>query len=207
VFQWVQANGGHTVAVASTSLIPQSELTMAQSFFGIDTVISAERDLEPIVQRAVELAAGANPPALLFVHVPTVDFAGHDFGWIRADTAGDAGADVLGTQYIDAVHAADAAIGRIWNAVESSVDSGTTAFILAADHGGGHGVGCVEGIAPSREHCTSALGDREIPLVLIAKGQTPRQLAPGTRITQIAPTIGQLMGLEIPTLADSPLFR
>ena len=54
---------------------------------------------------------------LLFIHIPTVDFAGHDFGWVRADTVAPNGEDVLGVRYAAAALAADSVVNDLWLAL------------------------------------------------------------------------------------------
>jgi predicted AlkP superfamily pyrophosphatase or phosphodiesterase len=136
MFQWVKDAGGRTSALAASSLIPASDLASAQSFFGIDTITSVTADLNILRADAIAAATAANAPTLLFVHIPTVDFAGHDFGWVRTDTAAADGGDVLGTQYVDAAHAADSVVSAIWLALQPAIENGDVALVITADHGG-----------------------------------------------------------------------
>jgi hypothetical protein len=86
-----------------------------------------------------------------------------------------------------------------------AIDSGTVALVVTADHGGGHGEGCVATMPAYREHCTADLNDRTIPFLLIAKGLTSARLAGTPRITQIAPTLAGLLRLTPPSFADTRL--
>jgi arylsulfatase A-like enzyme len=61
--------------------------------------------------------------AMTFVHVREPDSAGHARGW-------------MGLDYLNAVRAADRAVGRILDAIRDSGQAGTTAVIVSADHGG-----------------------------------------------------------------------
>jgi arylsulfatase A-like enzyme len=62
-------------------------------------------------------------PQVLFVHLPSDDNVGHAKGW--------------GTEaQMKALHQADACIGRIIKAVDDAKLTGSTAFIITADHGG-----------------------------------------------------------------------
>ena len=205
MFQWVRNAQGTSAALVGTSLIPESEVSNAKKFFGIDELISVDADLRPIGEQAVAAATRADAPTLLFVHIPTVDFAGHDFGWIRTDTAGAGGQDVLGPQYLDAVRRVDATLADLWRALEPAVQRGDVAFIVTADHGGGHGDDCVANTAAAKEHCTASAEDRTIPFLMLAGGVAPARLPGQPSITQIAPTIGALLRLPVPS-ATSPVL-
>ncbi len=205
MFQWVHDAQGSSAALVGTSLIPADQVSNAKRFFGIDELISVEANLAPIGEQAVAAATRTSAPTLLFVHIPTVDFAGHDFGWIRADTTDAAGHDVLGPQYLDAVRRVDATLAQLWQALEPAVTRGEVLFLVTADHGGGHGAGCVANIAANHEHCTASAEDRTIPFLLIADGVTPGRIAGQPSITQVAPTVGSLMRLTVPSAAGAPL--
>ena len=205
VFQWVRGAGGRTAALVGASLVPEAQLAEASEFFAIDEMVSVGAEPATIAGQAVAIATRADAPALLFVHVPTVDFAGHDHGWIRTDTTAAGGRDVLGARYVQAVRDADAAIGTLWAALQPAVDRGEVALVVTADHGGGHGDGCTSGVEASREHCTADAADRAIPFVLLSKDATGR--LPGRpAITQVAPTIARLMGIDVPS-GTGPALR
>ncbi|HKG91343.1 MAG TPA: alkaline phosphatase family protein [Gemmatimonadaceae bacterium] len=205
MFQWVHDAQGTSAALVGTSLVPADQVSNAKKFFGIDELISVDADLSPIGAQAIAAATRADAPSLLFVHVPTVDFAGHDFGWIRADTTAAGGHDVLGPQYLDAVRRVDATLAELWRALEPAVARGEVLFLVTADHGGGHGAGCVANVAANHEHCTASAEDRTIPFLLIADGLTPGRIAGQPSITQVAPTVGALMRLTVPSAAGAAL--
>jgi predicted AlkP superfamily pyrophosphatase or phosphodiesterase len=205
MFQWVKDAGGRTSALAASSLIPASDLASAQSFFGIDEITSVTADLNLLRAIAISTATAPDAPKLLFVHIPTVDFAGHDFGWVRTDTAGANGADVLGTQYVAAARAADSVVSALWLALQPAIENGDVALVITADHGGGHGEHCVANMPADREHCTSQPGDRTTPFLLIAKGVPTGRLSGQPTIMQVAPTVGQLLRVKIPARAGAPI--
>lgn len=205
MFQWVKSTGGTSVALVGKSLVPPSDLEQARSFFGIDEVLSVTANLDTLRDQAIALATRPNAPTLLFVHIPTVDFAGHDFGWIRPDVATAAGGDVLGAGYLDAVRGADVVVDAIWKTLELSVDAGDVALVVTADHGGGHGEGCVAAMPATREHCTAAPADRTIPFLLLARGVTGGRLAGQPTIMQIAPSVAKMLGASPPTGAGTAL--
>lgn len=206
MFQWVKDAGGRTSALAATSLIPESSLASAQSFFGIDQITSVTADLAALRANAIAAATAADAPKLLFVHIPTVDFAGHDFGWVRTDLVSPDGADVLGAQYVAAARGADSVVDAIWRALEPAIEGGDVALVVTADHGGGHGEHCVAGMPATREHCTSQPGDRTTPFLLLAKGVTAGRIGGQPTIMQVAPTVGQLLRVKIPARAGAPVL-
>src|SRR6478609_5687286 len=53
MFQWVKDAGGRTSALAATSLIPESSLASAESFFGIDQITSVTADLGALRASAI----------------------------------------------------------------------------------------------------------------------------------------------------------
>lgn len=205
MFQWVKDAGGRTSALAASSLIPASDLATAQSFFGIDQIASVTADLNVLRTDAIAAATATDAPTLLFVHIPTVDFAGHDFGWLRTDTVAADGRDVLGVQYIAAARAADSVVSAIWLAVQPAIENGDVALVITADHGGGHGEHCVVNMPAAREHCTSQPGDRTTPFLLIAKGVPAGRLPGQPTIMQVAPTVGQLLRVKVPVHAGAPI--
>ncbi len=205
MFQWVKDDGRRSAALIASSLVPASDLATAEGFFGISQVMTASADLTSLRADAIAAATASDPPALLFVHIPTVDFAGHDFGWVRTDVAGANGADILGGQYVEAARGADAVINDIWIALRPAIENGDVALIITADHGGGHGEHCVHDMPASREHCTSQPGDRTIPFLLIARGVPSGRLTGQPTIMQVAPTVGRLLRVAVPSRAGAPI--
>jgi len=62
-------------------------------------------------------------PQVMFVHLPGVDTAGHDFGWGT-------------TQQITAIEEADKGVGLVLDALTEMQLADSTLVILTADHGG-----------------------------------------------------------------------
>lgn len=205
MFQWVGAAGGSSAALVGTSLVPATDLEQARGFFGIGEIVSVTGDLDTLRGRALDAATRADAPTLLFVHVPTVDFAGHDFGWIRADTTAADGGDVLGAEYLAAVRGVDAMVDAMWRALQPGIERGDVALIVTSDHGGGHGDGCSLDLAASREHCTTHSADRTIPFVLLAKHVVAGRLTGQPTIMQVAPTVAALLDITRPGATGSAL--
>lgn len=202
-FRWTRSAGGRSIALAGLGLVPAEDIEATREFFEIDSLIPVDREVEPIVERAIGIATRSGAPELLFVHVPTVDFAGHDGGWISPDAAG--AEPVLTSAYLDAVRRVDIELDRLWRALAPELDAGRVALVITADHGGGRGEGCVEGVPAAQEHCTAHQDDVIIPVVVIARSVAPGRLASTHRITQVAPTIAALLGFAAPAAIDAAL--
>ncbi|NUQ21111.1 MAG: hypothetical protein HOQ09_09140 [Gemmatimonadaceae bacterium] len=205
MFQWVKGAGGTSAALVASSLVPASQLEEARSYFGLDAVTAVDGNLDDLRTRAVASATSAYAATLLFVHIPTVDWAGHDYGWIRTDVGGVGGSDVLGDRYIAAARAADDVVGAVWRALQPAIESGEVALLVTADHGGGHGAGCKTGVPAAREHCTSDPADRTIPFLLLSRGAAIGRLAGRPTNTQVAPTVGRQLRVAVPSRAAAAL--
>ena len=198
IFQWVRSAGGRSTAIIGGSLVPASQLATAKTFFGLDELIAAPEATSAIIDQAVGVATGDAIPEMLFVHISAVDAAGHAAGWIDADGS-------LTPTYIAAVGAVDAQLARLVSALDPAIVAGETALAITADHGGGRGEGCVAGIAATHEHCTSELGDRRIPWLLVGHGVPTGRLAGQPSITRVAATLANLLRVGRPSQAGAAL--
>lgn len=101
--------------------------TLDTSFVaGIDGIVP-----DSIVAAIAAQWIAVRAPQVLFVHLPGVDVAGHRFGWGSPSQ-------------IDAVEAADRAIGRLLDALDRRDLLASTTILVTADHGGAgktHGAG------------------------------------------------------------------
>lgn len=198
MFEWARAADMRSAAVAGMSLIPAAQRAEAQAFFGVDTLVATDGDAPALASAAISLLRADTTVRMMFIHFPDADFAGHSYGWISSD----------GTHtpaYRAALARVDTAIAALWSEIAASVDAGHTALIVTADHGGGHGEGCNTSEAPTHTHCTAHPDDRLIPFVLVAKDVTPARLTGEMTITQVAPTVGALLGLPLPERAARPV--
>jgi predicted AlkP superfamily pyrophosphatase or phosphodiesterase len=199
VFDWVRAAHRSSEAITGASLIGNAVVSDARDFFGVDSLVATDTRAEVIADRAVARLTAGNPPALLFVHFPDVDLAGHDAGWLVPGVASHAGGDSLAPSYLAAARRVDDAIGRLATLLRPALDSGNVVLVITADHGGGNGVGCVADVPAFREHCTGAPGDELIPFVAVSRGIAPQRLPAGTQVTQVGPTIGALLKVRVPS--------
>lgn len=112
-----------------------------------------------------------NEVNLAFVYFGYTDIAGHNHGY----TSGP---------YLQGIANADRCMGRVVDVLPEGC-----AIIVTADHGGHeqtHGTDCDE--------------DMTIPVILSGPGiPTGRKIERRVNITDIAPTIARLLGLDIPT--------
>lgn len=117
--------------------------------------------------------------ALTLVHLREPDQAGHKHGW-------------MSPAYLDAVRAADAAVGTVLDAIDRGGRAGATTVILTADHGGegnSHGSGLTE------------LSWR-VPLICSVPGRPQgRRIDGAVTLADIAPTVLAL--LKLPALPDA----
>gem|GEM_PF-1635149 len=127
---------------------------------------------------AISTAAAAyfmtNRPALMFVHYPDPDAAGHGFGWGS-------------TQYLESIKNCDQGIGILRNAVGQTGLASNTLFIITADHGG-----------HQRGHGTKNMRDMTIPWI----AYSPEHVMPGEIQTEVstcdtAVTAVHALGLKI----------
>ncbi len=198
MFEWARVADMRSAAVAGMSLIPAAQRAEAQAFFGVDTLVATDGDAPALASAASELLRTDTLVRMMFIHFPDADFAGHTYGWIGSDGAHTAA-------YRAALARVDSAIATLWSEIAASVEAGHTALIVTADHGGGHGDGCNTGELATHTHCTAHAGDHLVPFVLVAKGVTPKRLAGDVTITQVAPTVGALLGLPLPERAARPI--
>jgi arylsulfatase A-like enzyme len=198
MFAWARAGEMRSAAVAGMSLIPPAQRAEAQAFFAVDTLIATDGDASVLSSAAIALLRADASVRMMFLHFPDADFAGHTYGWITDGAAHT-------PAYRAALARVDSALATLWSEIAPSVDAGHTALIITADHGGGHGDGCGTGEAATHTHCTAHPGDRLVPFVLVARDATPARLTGEIAITQVAPTIGALLGLPIPERAARPV--
>jgi arylsulfatase A-like enzyme len=198
MFAWARAAGMRSAAVAGMSLIPAAQRAEAQSFFAVDTLVATDSDAPALANAAVALLRADTSVRMMFIHFPDADFAGHTFGWI-----GDNGAHT--EAYRAALARVDSSIATLWREIAPSVEARHTALIITADHGGGHGQGCNTVELATHTHCTAHPGDQLVPFVLVANGLVPGRLVGNMTITQVAPTVGALLGVPIPEKTARPV--
>jgi predicted AlkP superfamily pyrophosphatase or phosphodiesterase len=127
---------------------------------------------DTIASRATELIA--RNFGLLFVHLPTPDLIGHNYGW-------------LSPEQLDALRRSDEALGTILSALDKYHIRETTLIIVTSDHGG-----------HATTHATNRPDDMTIPWIINGPGVIPEQLATDVNTTDTAATIAWALNLDIP---------
>ena len=108
-----------------------------------------DRDLVIIAEIIPELQKGFD---LAFIHFPTADWMGHEYGW-------------LSPEQFSVLRRADEALGNLLTALEESGLREETLFIITADHGG-----------HDQTHGSSRPEDMTIPWIANGPGIVPVEL-------------------------------
>jgi arylsulfatase A-like enzyme len=175
VFSAARASGYETAAFFSKSkfnaLQRQGTLDFSQAPGGWFGRWSGDRTVTD-----VEKYLTTARPNLLFVHLTDPDVAGHRSGWMSSD-------------YARGVRAADAAVGRLLAAAESTYGAGNYSIIVTADHGG-HGT----------NHGSERIEDVTIPWIAWGRGVRAGRLQSTTavRTMDTASTVLWLLGVAEP---------
>ncbi len=114
-------------------------------------------------------------PSFIFIYLGMTDEIGHRYGW-------------LSPEYLQAVKTADTSIGHVMNALEESGQLDHTAILVQSDHGG-----------HDHKHGEAVPEDMTIPWILWGPGVRPGyQLQGAVSILDSAPTLVQLLGMDVP---------
>ena len=121
---------------------------------------------------------------LMFVHFPTPDWMGHEYGWLSPE------------QY-SVIFRADEALQIILNALEAAGMRQDTLIIVTADHGG-----------HNTTHGTSQLEDMTIPWVVAGPGVRHAVLPTEINTTDTAATVAWALDLPLqPEWAGMPVLE
>jgi len=166
IFDLAHAAGLRTVMVVGKEKLRQITEPESTDVFEYindrDTVIAA---------RVAELIPQGF--GLMFVHFPTPDWMGHEYGWLSPE------------QY-SVLFRADEALQTILDALDLAGMREDTLIIVTADHGG-HGT----------SHGSSRLEDMTIPWIIAGPGVWHRVLATDINTTDTAATVAWALGLPI----------
>jgi predicted AlkP superfamily pyrophosphatase or phosphodiesterase len=167
IFDLAHAAGLRTVMVVGKEKLRQvtePESTDVFEFINDRDVVIAARVAELIPQ-------GFD---LMFVHFPTPDWMGHEYGWLSPE------------QY-SVLFRADEALQTMLNALQNAGMREDTLIIVTADHGG-HGT----------THGTSQLEDMTIPWIVAGPGVRHAVLPTNVNTTDTAATVAWALGLPLP---------
>jgi hypothetical protein len=111
---------------------------------------------------------------LLFVHFPTADFMGHDYGWLSAEQ-------------LSVLRRGDEALGQLLAALDEHGLRSQTLIIVTADHGG-----------HDQMHGSRDPQDMTIPWIVSGPGVLPMQLTSPVQVTDTAATAAWALQLPLP---------
>lgn len=121
---------------------------------------------------------------LLFIHFPTPDGMGHEYGW-------------LSPEQLSVIRRADEALGLLLNALDQRGLRQETLIIVTADHGG-----------HEQTHGSRNLLDTTIPWVISGPGVRATSLSTPIQTTDTAATIAWALNLPRPPEMDGwPVFE
>jgi arylsulfatase A-like enzyme len=129
----------------------------------------------------------ANFPAdfgLLFIHFPTADWMGHEYGWLSGEQ-------------LSVLYRADQAIGTLLAELDARGLREETLLIVSADHGG-----------HNTTHGSSMPEDMTIPWIASGAGIQQVQLTTQVQTVDTAATAAYALGLSIPPEWDGvPVYE
>lgn len=129
-------------------------------------------------ERAGEIIA-AGLPAVLFVHLPGVDTAGHHAGW-------------MSDEQVAAVQLADTVVGDVTAALDNAGYSDSTLLIVTSDHGGS-----------GKSHGSDSPEDTRIPWLAVGPGVPAGYTLPdGIVVFDTAATAARALNLPLPAEWD-----
>jgi arylsulfatase A-like enzyme len=166
IFDLAHAAGLRTVMVVGKEKLRQVTEPESTDVFEFindrDTVIAA---------RVAELIPQGFD--LMFVHFPTPDWMGHEYGWLSPE------------QY-SVLFRADEALQTILNTLQNAGMREDTLIVVTSDHGG-----------HDTTHGTSRLEDMTIPWIIVGPGVRHAVLATNVNTTDTAATVAWALGLPI----------
>lgn len=166
IFDLAHAVGMRTVMVVGKEKLRQATEPESTDVFEYindrDTVIAA---------RVAELIPEGF--GLMFVHFPTPDWMGHEYGWLSPE------------QY-SVLYRSDEALQTILNALDAAGMRQDTLIIITADHGG-----------HDTSHGSSRLEDITIPWIIAGPGVHHAVLSTNVSTTDTAATVAWALGFPI----------
>lgn len=159
--------------MARESPLEQLEVALqCKLAFGLDSLTLVDGGAERVVDAALPVV-GDPDVAMVFVHLPDPDLAGHMWGF---ESPG----------YREAVLRVDAALAELVDALPPA-----TLLVVTSDHGGGGAYG-------SHQHGSGSDPDVRIPLLLRGPRVVPGSDPGEASILDVAPTILWALGLAPP---------
>jgi arylsulfatase A-like enzyme len=167
IFDLAHAAGLHTLMVVGKEKLRQISEPASTDYFEFindrDTVIAQT------VTKLIPQGFG-----LFFVHFPTPDFMGHEYGWLSAEQ-------------LSVLYRSDEALAAILEALDQAGMRQDTLLIISADHGG-----------HDTTHGSSRTEDMTIPWIISGPGVKPGLLTTAINTTDTAATAAWALGLPLP---------
>jgi predicted AlkP superfamily pyrophosphatase or phosphodiesterase len=121
---------------------------------------------------------------LMFIHFPTADWMGHEYGW-------------LSPEQLSVLFRADQALEKLLAELETRNIREETLIIVTADHGG-----------HDNTHGSSQPEDMTIPWIAFGAGIQPAALSSSITTTDTAATAAFALGLDLPAEWDGvPIYE
>jgi arylsulfatase A-like enzyme len=137
-----------------------------------------------VIARYVAEQVIPNGFGLLFIHFPTPDWMGHEYGW-------------MSWQYLDVLRQDDQGLGLLLEALDQAGLRSDTLVIVTADHGG-----------HDTTHGSSQPEDMTVPWVVSGPGVVPGGVAVPISTTDTAATAAWVLGLSLPAeWAGIPVYE
>lgn len=115
---------------------------------------------------------------LMFIHFPTADFMGHEYGWLSGEQ-------------LSVLRRGDEALGKLLAALDERGLRSETIIIVTADHGG-----------HNQMHGSRDPQDMTIPWIISGPGIRPMELTAPVQTTDTAATAAWALQLPIPAEWD-----
>lgn len=166
----------HAAGMKTVMYVGKEKLQQVTNASSVDTfVFINDRDLVIMEQL---LANFPQDFGVLFIHFPTPDWMGHEYGW-------------LSPEQLSVIYRADQAIGQLLGALDEFGLRDETLLIVTADHGG-----------HDTTHGSSLPEDMTIPWIASGPGVRPGRLTTQVHTMDTAATAAYALGLSLPAEWD-----
>ena len=182
IFDLTHAQGLRTVMVVGKEKLRQITEPASTDYFAFVDETDKIKDPYAIVQLAIQqLALDFN---LMFVHFPSGDLEGHDYGW-------------MSPRQLEAYANDDESLGFILESLKKRDMYEDTLIIVTSDHGG-----------HDTTHGTDMPEDMTIPWIVSGPGVLPMSLTTQVRTMDTAATAAFALGLSLPSEWDGvPVYE
>jgi arylsulfatase A-like enzyme len=171
----------HTAGLRTVMIVGKEKLSQIVRPESTDVFIFKEADQTVANLAVAEIQQGFG---LMFLHFPSGDYAGHEWGWMG------------GVQMYN-YREDDKMLGQILAALDESGLRASTLIIITADHGG-----------HEKSHGGELPEDMIIPWIINGPGVIPGPLTSFVQTTDTAATASYALGLSLPTEWDGvPVYE